>query len=106
MRCGSRHPNYYGDWLVWIGITLACSSIVLTSDARASLVMGPMTALVVSTICPWFLYKMFRHVSIPVIENKYDALYMKRSDYRKWRRISTLRFMIDSSSHWFWELDP
>lgn len=67
--------------------------------------MGPMTALVVSLICPWFLYKMFRHVSIPVIENKYDALYLERKDYRDWRRYHALRFWIDSSHHWFWEFD-
>ncbi len=102
---GSRHPNYYGEFLIWLGITMACSSIVSTSAARHATGMGRLTALVVCYVTPWFVFKMLRHISIALIENKHDSLYMYRRDYRTWRRSLTFRLWIDSGRGWLWALE-
>ncbi|KAK4150575.1 hypothetical protein C8A00DRAFT_17927 [Chaetomidium leptoderma] len=92
----SRHPNYYGECLIWLGFAMVCSSVVMASSARKAMGLGFMTGLVLCYLSPYFVYKLVRNISIPIIENKYDALYMTRTDYRKWRRSRTFRLWMDS----------
>ena len=84
---------------------MMCSSVVSTSAARTATDMGRVTAIVVCYITPWFLFKFLRHVSIALIENKHDSLYMYRRDYRRWRRSLTFRLWIDSGKGWFWAFE-
>ncbi|KAL2166488.1 hypothetical protein VTG60DRAFT_2725 [Thermothelomyces hinnuleus] len=93
----SRHPNYYGEWLLWFGISMCCSAVLLSSAARNTTGLGLGTALVLCAITPYFVYKTLRNISIPLIEEKYDKMYMVRKDYRDWRRNRTFRLWLDGS---------
>ncbi|KAL2156963.1 hypothetical protein VTH06DRAFT_1375 [Thermothelomyces fergusii] len=93
----SRHPNYYGAWLLWLGTTLCCAAVLLSPAARNATGLGLGTASVLCAVTPYFVYKMLRNVSIPLIEEKYDKLYMARKDYRDWRRNRTFRLWLDGS---------
>lgn len=53
-----------------------------------------LTVLVLVGVTPWFVYKLLRHVSIPVIEDKYDKQFMSCYDYRVWRRSTTFRIWL------------
>ncbi|KAH6617083.1 hypothetical protein F5144DRAFT_615765 [Chaetomium tenue] len=93
----SRHPNYYGECLIWLGITMSCSSVVISTAARRALGMGWFAVVVWCGITPYFVYKMLRNFSIVLIEEKYDRLYMWRKDYRLWRRSRSFRLWLDGS---------
>jgi hypothetical protein len=43
----------------------------------------------------FFHYMVLKHVSLPLIENKYDRAYMSRKDYRIWRRSRSFRMWLD-----------
>ncbi|KAK4249689.1 hypothetical protein C7999DRAFT_39178 [Corynascus novoguineensis] len=93
----SRHPNYYGECLLWLGISISCSAVLLSSDARRTTGLGVYTALVLCALTPYFVYKLVRTISVPLIEGKHDRMYMTREDYRDWRRNSTFCIWLDGS---------
>lgn len=90
----SRHPNYYGECLVWLGVAMSCSAVLLSSSARQATKLSFMTGLVLCCVTPWFVYKLLRQVSVPVIENKYDRQFVSRYDYRTWRRSTSFRIWL------------
>jgi steroid 5-alpha reductase family enzyme len=93
--CCSRHPNYYGEVLVWLGISICCSAFLLTTSARYETGLGSVTMAVLCFLSGFFHYQVLKHVSLPLIENKYDRAYMHRKDYRIWRRSRSFRMWLD-----------
>ncbi|KAL1840898.1 hypothetical protein VTJ49DRAFT_7640 [Mycothermus thermophilus] len=92
---GCRHPNYYGECLVWLGLSMACSAVLISEVSREVLNMSWFTVVVICATPPVFVYYMLRYLSIPPVEAKYDRVYMHRKDYRRWRRTNTLRLWLD-----------
>ncbi|KAH6842766.1 hypothetical protein B0I37DRAFT_417922 [Chaetomium sp. MPI-CAGE-AT-0009] len=93
----SRHPNYYGECLIWVGIAISCSSVVISTAGRRALGLGWFTVVVLCCITPYFVYKLLSNFSIPAIEERRDKMYMTRKDYRRWRRARTFRLWLDGS---------
>jgi steroid 5-alpha reductase family enzyme len=76
----NRHPNYFGEVLVWVGIYVYCSS-ALTSASSALL----------SLISPLFIFLMIRFVSgVPILEKQADAKWGSSSSYKKYKKQSGL----------------
>ncbi len=74
----SRHPNYFGEMLVWWGIYL--------------IVMPTLQGLAWLTIIgPIFITYILMFVSgIPLLEKKYDQKYVENVKYQEYRRKTSL----------------
>ncbi|KAK4145552.1 uncharacterized protein C8A04DRAFT_35610 [Dichotomopilus funicola] len=94
-RC--RHPNYYGECLVWLGISMCSAAVLMSSAAQKSTRLGFFTVWILCSLTPYFVYKLLRNISIPVIEEKMDWKYMEIKEYRIWRRDRTLRIWLDGA---------
>ncbi|KAL2266042.1 hypothetical protein VTJ83DRAFT_5394 [Remersonia thermophila] len=92
---GCRHPNYYGECLVWLGLSMACSAVLISKASREVLNLSWFTVVIICATPPVFVYYTLRYLSIPAIEAKYDKVYMHRKDYKRWRRANTLRLWLD-----------
>ncbi|KAK4100466.1 hypothetical protein N658DRAFT_472918 [Parathielavia hyrcaniae] len=90
-----RHPNYYGECLVWLGFGIACSAFLVTKSARNDTQLGVFTIITLCIISAFCHYQVLKHVSLPLIEEKYDRLYMTQRDYRRWRRSTSLRLWLE-----------
>ncbi|KAK4126839.1 hypothetical protein N657DRAFT_677562 [Parathielavia appendiculata] len=90
-----RHPNYYGECLIWLGIAICCSAFLLTNSARNETGLGSFTMGALCCLSAFFHHQTLKHISLPLIEEKYDRMYMSRRDYRTWRRSSSLRIWLE-----------
>jgi steroid 5-alpha reductase family enzyme len=74
----SRHPNYFGEILVWWGIFI----FIMPSLTGLSYltIVGPV--LITVLIC--FV------TGIPTLENKYDKRYKDNPDYQKYKRETSV----------------
>ncbi len=71
----SRHPNYLGEMLVWIGVYLACFSSLDQSDQLIGL------------ISPVYICSLLLFVSgIPLLEKSADARWGKQAAYRDYKK--------------------
>lgn len=98
----SRHPNYFGEMVLWSGIAVVAGGVLVRRAGLAgmgfngagglgagagSLLKPRLLALTLAGISPAFVTCLLLFVSgIPLSENKYDARYGEREDYRKWKR--------------------
>lgn len=74
----SRHPNYFGEMLLWVGVYLGC-----VSDLR-----GAEHAAVIS---PIFIILLLLFVSgIPLLEVSMDKRYGKREDYVTYKKCTSV----------------
>lgn len=75
----SRHPNYFGEILVWLGVYLYCYGVLSTADRLIGL------------ISPVFLFVILRFVSgIPPLEASADARWGKLKDYQAYKNTTSL----------------
>ena len=65
----SRHPNYFGEWTLWVGQFVLCASAFYGDDAQGAFVgAGWLCAL-----SPAFVYFLLNYVSgVPLLEKKAD----------------------------------
>lgn len=79
----SRHPNYFGEMLVWIGIYVyAISALTLTSSIIA--LAGPLTIIII-----------LRYITgIPTLEKKYNKRYKDNKEYQKYKKETNLLIPI------------
>lgn len=66
----SRHPNYFGEIVIWIGFFI----ISLGFGAPVWLIISPLT-----------IFSIFEFITIPILEKKYDG----REDYQEYKRITS-----------------
>jgi len=75
----SRHPNYFGETLVWFGIFSMCSSVFDLEPA-----------LYASILSPFYVWVILMFLSgIPTLEGPWDQKYGKDEDYREYKRSTT-----------------
>lgn len=83
----SRHPNYFGDILVWWGIFIISLPVILQQSAWHLLTI----------LSPLFISYMLIFVSgIPLLEKKQDLKYKDNKDYQAYK-AKTNRLII-----WFY----
>jgi steroid 5-alpha reductase family enzyme len=79
----SRHPNYFGEMLCWIGIFVFSSFYLNTMN------------IVYSLISPLFIVFLLLFVSgIPTLEKKYDHKFKDNPDYLKYKQKTNFLFPI------------
>lgn len=78
----SRHPNYFGEILIWIGIYLfTFPSLYSISSLYA----------ILGLISPLYIYILLRYVSgIPILEKSADKKFKKNKDYKKYKESTPL----------------
>ena len=88
----SRHPNYFGESMLWTGIATLAAGVLTCGAGTAGMglsagLAGKATALLAAGIIPAFVTFLLLKVSgVPLSENKYDKKYGDREDYKKWKR--------------------
>eukprot|EP00606_Chrysophyceae_sp_TOSAG23-5_P000692 GSChrysophyteH2.ASY1.ANO1.970.1 assembled CDS len=71
----SRHPNYFGEILLWTGVSI---QIILTSTRFWSLAFSPL-----------FVYSLLNYVSgVPLLEKASDEKWSKNADYQKYKEAT------------------
>ncbi|KAK1834142.1 hypothetical protein QBC39DRAFT_344345 [Podospora conica] len=87
-----RHPNYFGESMLWTGIATAAAGVLMAQPARAALGISPAAALAMCYVSPAFVTFLLLKVSgVPLSEKKYDAKYGDRKEYQEWKK-NTPRF--------------
>jgi len=75
----SRHPNYFGEMLVWIGIF------------TYSIIYSTTLGIVVGAISPIYIITILLFVSgVPMLEKKYDRKYGDNPEYKKYKKETSL----------------
>lgn len=88
----SRHPNYFGESTLWIGIATVAAGVLASNAGTAGMgiaggLAGKAIALLAAGVSPAFVTFLLLKVSgVPLSENKYDKKYGDREDYKKWKR--------------------
>lgn len=84
----SRHPNYFGEILVWTGVyVVAATSLGLT-------------AALIGLISPLFIIVLLRFVSgIPILERTADTKWGSEPAYQDYKRRTNLLIPLPPSRH-------
>jgi protein-S-isoprenylcysteine O-methyltransferase Ste14 len=85
----SRHPNYFGESMLWTGIATLTAGLLASGAGAAG--MGLSAGWQVRPPRYWQLALALRLCSskslgAPLSENKYDKKYGDREGYKKWKR--------------------
>lgn len=77
----SRHPNYFGEILVWLGAyVFAFSALNLTES-------------IIGLVSPLFIFVLLRFFSgVPPLEKKNDKRWGDQKDYQKYKKNTPLLF--------------
>ncbi len=79
----SRHPNYFGEMLCWVGVFVY------------SLFYLNLTNVLYSIVSPLFIIFLLLFVSgVPTIEKKYDNKFKDNKDYQKYKQKTNLLLPI------------
>ena len=103
----SRHPNYFGEMMLWSGIAVVAGGVLMRRAGQLGLGLGSGKAngmgqaaawnvggtrgralgFLLAGVSPAFVTTILLFVSgVPLSENKYDEKYGDREDYRTWKR--------------------
>jgi steroid 5-alpha reductase family enzyme len=78
----SRHPNYFGEILLWWGIFLYVTPFI-------------QGLYWISVIGPLFITFILLFVSgIPLLEKKYDKKYVKNEKYQKYKSSTSVLILL------------
>ena len=87
----SRHPNYFGEWSLWLGQFLLCASAFGGGDSRGAFVgAGWLCA-----ISPLFVYLLLNYLSgVPLLEKKADERWGGEAAYLAYKRETWVFFLL------------
>lgn len=75
----SRHPNYFGEIIVWVGIYICCLTV-----------LSPLEALV-GLVSPLFIKVLLLFVSgVPILEKSADNRWGKQAAYQTYKRQTSV----------------
>jgi steroid 5-alpha reductase family enzyme len=78
----SRHPNYFGELLVWWGL------FIITIGYLSG-------ALWLTILCPIYLTILLRFITgVPTLEKIYDQKYKDNEDYQRYKESTSLIFPL------------
>jgi steroid 5-alpha reductase family enzyme len=75
----SRHPNYFGEMLIWIGIFIYCA------------IYSTIPNILIELISPIYIITLLLFVSgVPILEKKYNERYKDNPEYQKYKEETNL----------------
>ena len=84
----ARHPNYFGEMLVWVGIYIFCLPTLYGVEKLIGLVS------------PLLIIVLLRYVSgVPILEKNADARWGKLEEYRQYKQKSRMLVPLPRSLH-------
>jgi len=87
----SRHPNYFGEWLLWTGQFVLCASAFGGGDATGAFV----GAGFLSAASPVFVYLLLNYVSgVPLLEKRSDERWGGEQVYLAYKRETYVFFLL------------
>ena len=76
----SRHPNYFGEILLWIGMAIISLPVLLGWEY-------------ITLISPLFVYMLLTKMSgIPILEKQSNERWGNQSDYQNYKKITPILF--------------
>ncbi len=76
----SRHPNYFGEILLWIGIAIISLPVLVGWEY-------------VTLVSPLFVYMLLTKMSgIPILEKQSNERWGKQTDYQNYQKITPVLF--------------
>ncbi|MBH9577253.1 DUF1295 domain-containing protein [Inhella proteolytica] len=85
----SRHPNYFGEWMVWNALALSSLPSVLVLAAAGPVWRGPLLAAALAYMS-WVMYGVLTHYSGAKPAEHYSVL--KRPGYAEYQRRTSMFF--------------
>ena len=87
----SRHPNYFGEWLLWTGQFVLCASAFGSGDATGAFV----GAGFLSAASPVFVYLLLNYVSgVPLLEKRSDERWGGEQVYLAYKQETYVFFLL------------
>ncbi|KAL7684773.1 hypothetical protein Plhal304r1_c034g0107261 [Plasmopara halstedii] len=84
----SRHPNYFGEILCWVGVTIIASANFGNNG-------GETWFYYVSCISPLFTFLVLMYLSgVPLAEDRYDERFGLDQDYLEYKRSTSPLIML------------
>lgn len=90
----SRHPNYFGEAILWSGIAVTAGGVLARSAGLHGMGLraiwqGRALGLALAAASPAFTISLLLYGSgVPLSEKKYDERYGSRRDYQEWKRTT------------------
>ena len=79
----SRHPNYFGEILVWFGVFMFAASSISTTD------------VFIGALSPLFISMLIIFVSgIPLLEKAADKRWGEDPEYQKYKKSTSVLFLL------------
>jgi steroid 5-alpha reductase family enzyme len=78
----SRHPNYLGEMLCWIGVFLF--AIPAMNGLSYLSVIGPL----------WIIFLLLFVTGIPTLEKQYDVRYKNNKEYQEYKRNTSVLLIL------------
>lgn len=85
----SRHPNYFGEWMVWNALALSSLPSVLALAAAGPVWLGPLLAAALAYMS-WVMYRVMTHYSGAKPAEHYSV--RKRPGYAEYQRRTSMFF--------------
>ena len=87
----SRHPNYFGEWLLWCGQFVLCSSAFTDGDSQGAFDGAGW----LSAISPAFVFVLLNFVSgVPMLEKGSDERWGREQAYQAYKRETWVFFLL------------
>ena len=92
----SRHPNYFGEWVLWVGQFVLCAGSWAWTEGGSDQQVGAFPgAGWLCVLSPLFVYFLLNHVSgVPLLEKKADERWGGEAAYQAYKRETWVFFLF------------
>jgi len=91
----SRHPNYFGEFVLWVGQFVLCASAFASTDDATGAFAGSGWLCLLS---PLFVYVLLNYVSgVPLLEKKSDERWGSEEAYIAYKRETYVFFLLPTT---------